>query len=294
MLTLTRSSAIATALILGATTFVSVRAGSARRAPLDARLLGPEVAVGAGTARTFIELGPHGEPAVVGIRLTADALRGLPEHMNTTSRCFDKDGDGTHAHGECLGDYQSTLAMPPAAADLRLPVTWATVNWNPEGHMPPAPPVWSAAHYDFHFFLAAPEVIDGIRPGPCGEFIDCEDFKTATVPLPEGHHPADYIDVGAAVPAMGNHLVDAKDPELLDPSLGFSRTFIYGVYGGTMIFLEPMVSHAFLSSQPDACTPLKTPQRWAAAGYYPTSYCVRYDAASETYRVTLEGLVYRR
>ena len=100
--------------------------------------------------------------------------------------------------------------------------------------------------------------------------------------------------VGAAVAAMGNHLVDSKDPELADPTLGFSSTFIYGAYDGKLIFLEPMVSHKFLSSKPDRCIPLRGPQAYAVSGYYPSTYCVRYDGLSKTYRVTLEGLTYRK
>jgi hypothetical protein len=257
-------------------------------------LHGPAVPVGNGTARMFVERGPGGEPRVIGIALTEAALTGLATRMNTTSRCFDKNGDGTIAHGECLGDYQVELAMPDGAADLRLPFRWATVNWNPEGHLAPAPPVWSAPHFDFHFFLADPTLIRGIRTGPCAEFIHCEDSARATTPLPVRHAPADYINVGAAVAAMGNHLVDARDPELADPKLGFSHTFIYGAYDGKLIFLEPMVSHAFLSKRPQDCRPVRPPEAYATAGYYPAAYCVRHDAASATYRVTLEGLAYRQ
>jgi hypothetical protein len=256
-------------------------------------LLGPEVSVGKGTARTFVLLGPHGEPRTVGVALGEAALTGLSPRMNSTSRCFDKNHDGTLAHGECLGDYQSTLALPDGAEKLGLPVRWVTVNWNPEGHLAPAPPVWSAAHFDFHFFMVEPGLIEGIRTGPCAEFIHCEDFTRASKPLADEQLPEGYIDVGAAVAGMGNHLVDSRDPELADPSLGFSRTFIYGTYDGKLIFLEPMVSHAFLRSRPDRCTPIRAPRAYATPGYYPTSYCVRHDAATATYRVTLEGLVYR-
>jgi hypothetical protein len=256
-------------------------------------LHGPEVSVGKGAARMFVERGPDGEPRVVGIALTEAALSGLATRMNTTSRCFDKNGDGTIAHGECLGDYQAELRMPEGTSDLGLPFRWATVNWNPEGHLAPAPPVWSAPHFDFHFFMVEPALIHGIRTGPCAEFIHCQDSVRATTPLPARHAPADYINVGAAVAAMGNHLVDARDPELADPTLGFSHTFIYGAYDGKLIFLEPMVSHAFLSSRPQQCRPIRPPKAYATAGYYPTTYCVRHDAASATYRVTLEGLVYR-
>jgi hypothetical protein len=54
-----------------------------------------------------------------------------------------------------------------------------------------------------------------------------------------------------------------------------------------------MVSHAFLSTRPRDCAPVKAPAAYATAGYYPTRYCVRYDASSATYRITLEGLVFR-
>ena len=266
-------------------------ATAGRSAP--STLEGPEARVGGGTGRLFVEVGPGGEPRAIGIALTEAALTGLAQRMNTTSRCFDKNGDGSVSHGECLGDYQTDLELPPAAKGLDLPFRWATVNWNPEGHLPPAPAVWSAAHFDFHFFLVEPKLIHGIRPGPCGEFIHCEDAKRAGMPLPDQHAPEGYIDVGAAVPGMGNHLVDSHDPELADPKLGFSHTFIYGSYDGKLVFLEPMVSHAFLSQREQECRPLRAPRAYATAAYYPTSYCVRYDADSRTYRVTLEGLVHQ-
>jgi hypothetical protein len=269
------------------------RSAPARATAASTTLEGPEVAVGNGAARTFVVLGSGGEPSTIGVELSEGALTGLAARMNTSSRCFDKNGDGRHSHGECLGDYQSTLAMPDGAEKLELPVRWVTVNWNPEGHLPPAPPVWSAAHFDFHFFMVEPELIEGIRTGPCAEFIHCDDFARASKPLAAEHLPEGYIDVGASVAAMGNHLVDSRDPELADPSLGFSRTFIYGAYDGRLIFLEPMVSQAFLQSRPDRCTPVRAPKVYATPGYYPTTYCVRYDPATSTYRVTLEGLVQR-
>src|SRR5919112_4438114 len=73
-------------------------------------LHGPEVNVGGGTARLFVEVGVKGEPQSLGIKLTDQALGGLARRMNTTSRCWDKNGDGTASHGECLGDYEAVLA----------------------------------------------------------------------------------------------------------------------------------------------------------------------------------------
>ncbi len=271
-----------------------VAAGRAvTRSEADRTLMGEAVAVGEGTARMYVERARDGTPTALGISLTEGALDGLATHMNTTSRCWDRDGDGHTAHGECIGDYQATLAMPDGARELGLPFRWSTVNWNPEGHIEPAPSVWSWAHFDFHFFIAEPGLIESIRPGPCGEIIDCEDFERASRPLPSSHLPPGYVDVGAAVAGMGNHLVDAEDPEVADPSLGFSRTFIYGVYDGQLIFLEPMVSHRHLTSKPNDCRPVRTPEVYVEPGFYPTAQCVRYDEASRTYRVSLEGLIRR-
>jgi hypothetical protein len=124
---------------------------------------------------------------VLGIALTAPALTGLAERMNTTSRCFDENADGTIGDGECLGDYQAELAVPAGAHSLGIPIRRATVNWN-----------------------------------------------------------------------------------------------------------HPMVSHAFLSKPRQDCRPLRTPRAYADAGYYPTTYCVRYDALSATLPSKVEGLVHQQ
>ena len=81
-----------------------------------------------------------------------------------------------------------------------------------------------------------------IRPGPCGELIDCDDFKRAQIPVPAQYVHADHIDVGAAVPDMGNHLIDAKSPELVVQGREFTHTFIFGAYDGQITFYEPMIT----------------------------------------------------
>jgi hypothetical protein len=45
-----------------------------------------------------------------------------------------------------------------------------------------------------------PEEVARIRPGPCSELIDCDDFNRAQTPVPARYVHADHIDVGAAVP----------------------------------------------------------------------------------------------
>ena len=249
--------------------------------------------LGHGFARVYTELDAAGAPAAIGVTFDQGMLEGLPTMPNTWSRCFDKNGNGQiDAHGECHGDYELEFALPPELAGVT-PFAWVSVNWNPMGHTPPAPPVWAVPHLDFHFYIMAREAVRQIRPGPCAELIDCDDFKRAQTPVPARYVHADHIDVGAAVPAMGNHLIDAKSPELVVQGREFTHTFIFGAYDGSVIFYEPMVTLAYLQTRPDLCVPIKQPRAWATDGYYPTTYCIRYLADEERYTVSLEGFVRR-
>ena len=67
--------------------------------------------------------------------------------------------------------------------------------------------------------LPAPEFneIAMIRVGGCTFFINCDDFKLATQPVPKQYVAADHVSVGAAVSLMGNHLIDVRTPELAKP-----------------------------------------------------------------------------
>jgi hypothetical protein len=107
--------------------------------------------------------------------------------------------------------------------------------------------------------------------------VDCEQFKRASRPLPVQFLPAGYIDVGAVAPRMGNHLLDSQSPELKD-SLPFASTFIYGAYEGQLIFMEPMITLDYLQKTRNACLPIRQPEAFQRAGYYPTQYCVRQDS----------------
>ena len=77
---------------------------------------------------------------------------------------------------------------------------------------------------------------------------DCDDFKRAQIPIPKHYVHPDHIDVGAAVPDMGNHLIDAKSPELVTKGTVFTHTFIFGAYDGHVSFYEPMITRAYLES----------------------------------------------
>lgn len=266
---------------------------SAERGVHDTRrVFGGSGAMGQGKARTYAELNADGSPASIGIVYTRGVLEGLPKAANLKSRCFDVNGNGTTQVDECIGDHELVLSSPPEVINnADIPIKWATLNWNPHGH-PPA--IWKAPHFDFHFYLATREDIQAIRPGPCGEIIDCEDFKRATKPLPPRYLPVNYKSVDAAVATMGNHLIDSASPEMADPSKGkFTHSFIYGAYDGHIVFYEPMAAHDFLLSRPNECKTFSLPAAWERSGYYPTEYCIRYRPDNQETTVSLEKFVYR-
>jgi hypothetical protein len=250
--------------------------------------------VGNGWARAYVALDANGNALALGVSLDKQVLAGLPKELHPTSRCFDKNGDGKMDAHECLGDYAFIFPLPEGeAAAAVAPFKWVSLNWNPHGHIPPAPPPWAAPHFDFHFYIQDREAVKAIRTGTCGELIDCEDFKKATKAVPAKYVHRDHIDVGAAVPDMGNHLINSKAPELAKNGPPFTHTFIYGAYDGRITFLEPMITHAYLAGNPNMCASIKQPQAWELAGFYPTKYCIRHLDRVGRITVSLEGFVRR-
>ena len=251
--------------------------------------------LGDGLAQVFAELDAEGAPRMIGVAFDQAMLERLPDMPNTYSRCFDKNANGRiDAHGECNGDYELRFALPEDLVRRGVtPFRWVSVNWNPMGHPAPAPPVWAVPHFDFHFYIMPEDAVGQIRPGPCSELIDCDDFKRARIPVAARYVHADHIDVGAAVPDMGNHLIDSKSPELAADGPAFTHTFIFGAYDGQVTFYEPMVTLAYFQSRPDTCVPIKQPQAWQTEGYYPTAYCIRHLPDDGRYTVSLEDFVRR-
>jgi hypothetical protein len=194
---------------------------------------------------------------------------------------------------ECEGDFEFALALPSAVAGRSdIPFRWVAVNWNGEGHEPHG--VYDLPHFDFHFYIASEESVRKIGVGSCAFFIDCADFERATRPVPAKYVHDHHVNVNAAVAAMGNHLIDTTSPEFADPPRKFTHTWIFGAYDGSITFYEPMITHEFLMTRRNICVPIKQPQAWQIAGYYPSRYCIRYHDSANKYTVSLEGLEYRK
>ncbi|MDX1429665.1 MAG: hypothetical protein R3282_05220, partial [Rhodothermales bacterium] len=98
-------------------------------------------------------------------------------------------------------------------------------------------------------------------------------------------------NVDAVVPSMGNHLIDLTGPEFNGEE--WTRNFIFGVYDGEVTFYEEMLTRAYILSKPDTCHAIKSPPAVGLSGFYPTRSCVRYDAASDAYTVSMEDFTFR-
>jgi uncharacterized protein len=238
------------------------------------RQYGTPVKVGNGMARTYIVLNSKDgqAPVELGIALDAAALDGLPTGM--TPQEFD-------------------LSFPQHAP---APYTFAELDWNPQGHVPPG--VYTVPHFDFHFYTMSLSERNSIVPSD-------PDFAAKARNVPTAAQvPQFYIVAGdpaeVAVPRMGVHWSDVRSPELQNllghPELyqPFTRTFIYGSWNGRFTFFEPMVTREYLLSDPSDVADIPVPAEYPSPGFYPTAYRVTYDAQANEYRIALSGLVQRR
>jgi hypothetical protein len=258
----------------------------------DGYLTGMQRELGEGDVHSFARVDAEGTPLAIGLSLSESALHAPPEGMTDGNRCFDHNADDVlDPHSECAPWHERALPLPMDVANRDdMPFKWVLLNWNNHGHIPPG--VYDVPHFDVHFYMEPIETVFSWVRGPCGpEFIRCDQFEVATRPVPGEYMHPDYINVDAAAPAMGNHLVDPAAPEFQGEP--FTRAWIYGSYDGRVIFYEEMVAQSWLQSKPDACFDIKTPPEVAVSGYYPNTTCSRFIPATGRTEITLEDFRYR-
>jgi len=171
-------------------------------------------------------------------------------------------------------DTMWTLPLP--AGVTVPPFDHVMINWNAQGH-PPGP--YMLPHFDVHFYTITPATQAAIPGG------------SDTLTVPSSYVPRDYVSTVESAPDMGVHWIDTTSAELHGHP--FDRTFVYGFSRGTLAFLEPMVTRAFLASQPSVSDTIRQPQAFAQAGRYPARYRVYADARTNTVRVELDSLTAR-
>lgn len=265
------TSVVAVALAVLVAQACSAASGAEKSAGNPSLLYGEAVAVGGGTARTYIVMDAD-TPTEIGIALSESVLADLPS---------DHGGEGAVHMPDGHSMYEFTLPLPRRN---ETPFRQVVLNWNPGGHEPPG--IYDQPHFDFHFYMIDTLARKGILPSD-----PLFQLKAERLPAPE-LIPAGYVlPAPMAVPQMGVHWVDPTSPELNGKT--FTRTFIYGSWDGELIFAEPMITKAFLEARTDSSFALPAAARYPKPGYHPTTYRVRWDDAAREYRVSLTGLVRR-
>lgn len=144
------------------------------------------------------------------------------------------------------------------------------MHWEEHGHTPQP---FEVPHFDMHFYGIPSSQVMGIGPA-----------DTAT-PAPS-RMAAGYVYGGpdAFVPQMGGHALRPADLQQR-----FEAVLIMGYYQGNMIFVEPMVTRAFLQEKRGFDLSIPRPSEIGRSAWYPTRVEGTYDAAANTYRVTFGG-----
>ncbi len=149
------------------------------------------------------------------------------------------------------------------------------VTWFPNGHEPDS--LYGQPHFDFNFFIATSDERDQINGGK------------DSIPVAPELVPQNYISTYNVVPNLGVHWVDTTSNEF--HGLLFDKTFVYGYYHGKMTFMGPMVTAAYLETQPNSTINIKQPQTYPKTGVsYPTKYSISYNSDTKEYIIALEGM----
>tara|TARA_R110000868_G_scaffold36900_4_gene130511 strand:- start:14982 stop:15752 length:771 start_codon:yes stop_codon:yes gene_type:complete len=228
---------------------------------------GPQVTLGYGKVRSWISADANGNPNEIGIELTREALLN-PE----------RDKNNAPLAG-------STIVIPLHLKAKQLtPFDHIGLNWNPNGHEPEH--VFDVPHFDIHFYMISVEQQLAI---PAWSESTNDLFNNYP---PLGYMPADYFtppDAGTAEAQMGKHWLPINLPDYLP----FSKIMIYGSFNGDFIFVEPMITLAYLLSNQESSLHYSQPEHFAKAGNYPTKYNVYHDANTGSTFITLSDFVMR-
>lgn len=226
---------------------------------------GPQVQMGKGHSRSWINISHDGKPLAIGIEMTNGALNGLPQDPANFAA--------------------ATFIFPLHQKAKKLtPFDHIVINWNVHGHEPQH--VYDIPHFDFHFYKIS--LADQLAIPP---------YSTASAAAfdndpPPGYMPSLYLHTPGGVPQMGAHWIDLLSPEFHGQL--FTHTFIYGSYNGHVIFEEPMITLATLVSGNTIHNDFRQPEHFDPDNtYYPTRYNIWQDNTNNRHYVSLDNMVWR-
>lgn len=217
-----------------------------------------ESSLGSSPVWSWMELNKDKSLRAIGMTIEADFLLDLPEER-----------------------FELEFKVPQKSSTR--PYRHITLGWEPHGHEPDG--IYNVPHFDLHFYMI---------PAQARKNITCAgaDANKCLKAPDAGAVPPDYVPTPAGVPEMGWHWLDSKSPEFQGQP--FTKTMIQGYYNGKWIFIEPMVTAAFLQTQPDFTAPIRQPSVYPQKGYYPTEYRIHYRAVEDEYDIYLTKMVYRK
>jgi hypothetical protein len=240
---------------------------------------GPASALGQGTVRTYLIVDGSGKPAELGVAVSEVAMATLPDLSNKSP-------------------MEAFLSMD-LEVPKRTPSPFKLVGffWRPLGH-PPAH-IYDVPHFEFHFYLIDAVTRNAILPGKgdtrseSGPFVQGPFAERASRAPAAGSLPATYAySAGSAMPMMGGHWIDRQSQEFHGHP--FDRTLVYGTWDGKVIFMQPMITRAFIQSKPQGTYEIPRTEKVPAPGWYPSAYTVKYEESAKEYRIGLVGFAKRR
>lgn len=212
--------------------------------------------LGQGTVWSWVRTDSLGNPASMGLRMSASALNGLPATM--------------------------TEVIVPMPATGAAPFDHIGLDWNPQGHPPPG--IYDVPHLDLHFYMMSQAERQMITN--TGANVALVNAQPAAAEIPTGY----VATPNGGVPTMGMHWYDPASPEYHGQP--FKTTLIYGFYNGHINFIEPMVAKSFLDSKLSYTGDFARPAQYVLDGYYPSRYSVSYDSAKNEYEFSLSLMVH--
>ena len=175
------------------------------------------------------------------------------------------------SHGSGPAGAHAVLPFPAAARNGTY-FNHFELQWEPEGH-PPA--LFSVPHFDLHFYAVSPDEVEAVTA------------QDPVAPAPE-RVPAGYLYTGQSVPEMGVHAIPLA---LVNSGQPFTTAMIAGFYGGSMTFLEPMVTQEFLLQRQNVVMDVPRPAVLGRATRYPTRFRATYQASTDSYDLVFSDFV---
>lgn len=218
--------------------------------------------VGNGEAFAWVKTDHDGNPTSIGFTMNKTALVNLPA-------------------GSAATGHSTNYRLPLPSEASKTPFDHFDLGWVAQGHEPVG--IYNVPHFDFHFYTIPANVQDAIPPYG----VDSTKFKKDP---PTGCIPTGYAKNPGGVPGMGCHWTDREAKEFKGG--GFTETFIFGSYDGSVNFWESMITEAILKNAPNISRSIPQPTVFEKTGkFYPTTMRV-YEEGNNII-LALENLVKR-